>query len=185
MHRISKGFFLGSVAVALGISDILIVLGSIKVRGGDPEAGMGLIGLSWLPMLFGGIVMAVLWYKMWAAIQDGNARTTPGKAIGFLFIPFFNIYWMFQAVWGYAKDFNRYIERHGINTQQLPEGLFLTYTILCLTGWLPVLGLVLVIVNYFIGLILVSKICDGVNAIALSASNEFSLAGAPNPEVRS
>ena len=152
----------------MGIANILVVLGKIKIQQGDPEAALGLLGLSWLPMIYGGIVNLVLWYKMWGAIQDGNARTTPGKAIGFFFIPFFNIYWAFQAIWGFAKDFNKYIERHSIDTVQLPEGLFLTFTILCFTGWIPVLGLILVIVNYFIGLVMVSNICDGINAIAES-----------------
>ncbi|MCX7172252.1 MAG: hypothetical protein NTY41_18780 [Proteobacteria bacterium] len=172
MKKVPKGFFLGSVAVGLGIADVLVILGSVQALMGNPETGLGLIGLSWLPMLYGCIVMVVLWYKMWAAIQDGNVRTTPGKAIGFLFIPFFNIYWAFQAIWGYAKDFNKYIDRHGIKTRQLPEGLFLTFTILCFTSWIPILGLVLVAVNYFIGLVVVSRICDGVNAIASSHSTE-------------
>lgn len=166
MKKISKGFFLGSVAVGIGIACILLVIGNIQVRTGDPDAALGLIGLSLIPMLYGAIVMTVLFYKMWSAIQDGHARTTPGKAIGFLFIPFFNIYWAFQAIWGFSKDYNMYIKRQGIDTQRLPEGLFLAYTILCFTGWIPVLGLILVVVNYFIGLAMVSKICDGINVIA-------------------
>jgi hypothetical protein len=38
-------------------------------------------------------------YRAWKCLQPGGlARTTPGKAIGFLFIPFFNLYWIFQAI---------------------------------------------------------------------------------------
>lgn len=172
MKQLPKGLFLGSVAIGFGIANVLLALGTIQVQTGDPGAGAVLVVLSWLPMLFGAIVMAVLWYRMWAAIQDGNARTTPGKAVGYFFIPFFNIYWAFQAIWGYAKDFNKYIQRHDVKTQQLPESLFLTFTILCFTGWIPTLGLLLIIFNYFIGLVMVYKICDGVNAIVSSSSAE-------------
>ena len=42
----------------------------------------------------------IMLYRLWQTVQDGRARTTPGKAIGFLFIPFFNIYWQFVAIWG-------------------------------------------------------------------------------------
>jgi len=38
-------------------------------------------------------------YKAWEAIQNGHARTSPGKAVGFLFIPCFSLYWMFPAYW--------------------------------------------------------------------------------------
>ena len=45
-------------------------------------------------------------YRFWDLIQDGEARTTPGKGVGFCFIPFYNLYWNFIAVWGLAKDMN-------------------------------------------------------------------------------
>jgi len=54
----------------------------------------------------------VVLYKFWQVIQDGHARTIPGKAVGFLFIPIFSYYWLFVAYFGLAMDLNRYIERH-------------------------------------------------------------------------
>src|ERR1700681_1097261 len=44
-----------------------------------------------IPLLFSGVVFSVLIYTMWAAIQDGHVRTTPGRAVGFLFIPIYSI----------------------------------------------------------------------------------------------
>ena len=166
MKKVSKGFFLGSVGIALGIADVLVILGNVRTRAGFREEGFGLIGLGCVSMLYGAICILVLWYKSWAAIQDGHARTTPGKAIGFFFIPIFNIYWAFQAVWGLSKDFNAYLQRNAIPAARLPEGLFLVYCILCFTAWIPVLGLVLLVVNYVLGLIMVSTLCDGINAVA-------------------
>jgi uncharacterized membrane protein len=55
------------------------------------------------------VVVCVFIYRAWASIQDGHVRTGPCKALGFLFIPFFNFYWIFQAVWGFAVDFNKYL----------------------------------------------------------------------------
>ena len=97
-----------------------------------------------------------------------DPRTTPGAAIGLLFVPFFNLYWVFQAIWGFAKDYNQFIQRHGIKAAGIPEGLFLAYCILCLTGGIPMLGMILVLVNFALGLVMISKICDAVNAVALS-----------------
>jgi uncharacterized membrane protein YdcZ (DUF606 family) len=99
-------------------------------------------------------------------VLGGHARTTPGKAIGFLFIPIFNIYWASQALWGLSKDFNAYLQRNSIPAARLPEGLFLAFCILCFTTWIPVLGLVLLVVNYILALIIVSALCDAINAVA-------------------
>ena len=158
MKKLSKGFFLGSVAVWLGLAVILLIVGNFI------HSDI-LIILSYVLMLFVAGVMMTLFYKMWASIQDGYARTSPGKAIGFLFIPFFNIYWAFQAICFFSKDYNSFVDRHSVDAPRLPEGLFLAFTILIFTTWIPVIGLLLLFVNYFIGLAMVLKICDGVNAL--------------------
>ena len=58
-------------------------------------------------MFVGWVFYLMLLYKLWCVVQDGRAQTTPGQAVGFLFIPCFNIYWQFVSFWGLAKDLNR------------------------------------------------------------------------------
>ena len=58
------------------------------------------------------VLQFVLLYQFWKVNQDGSAGTTPGKAVGYLFIPIFNLYWLFRAYCGLANDQNRYIDRH-------------------------------------------------------------------------
>ena len=165
MHKVSKGFFVGSFALGLGIADVLIIFSYALIRSGSSDSGVYLRVFSCIPMIYGGIVMLVLWYKSWAVIQDGHARTTPGKAIGFCFIPFFNFYWIFQGIWGLSKDFNAYFQRYDLSLKKLPEKLFLSFCILCLAMWIPVLGFMFFIVNYFIGLLIVSGLCDAINTV--------------------
>ena len=110
-------------------------------------------------------------------------------------IPFFQLYWLFQAYWGYAKDYNSYISRYDISTSRLPEGLFLAYCILpfvyafvyafVYTGviiWLAIimtdwslttmlfvsfmLAIVLAIPMFVIGIIILVKLCDAVNNLS-------------------
>ena len=173
MNKVSKGLFLGSVGIGFGIAAVLLILGTVRMKTGSPLEGLRLVGLSCIPMLYAGIFMIVLWYKSWAAIQDGHARTTPGKAIGFLFIPLFDFYWIFQAVWGLSKDFNAHLQRNCVPAARLPEGLFLAYCIICFLTWIPTLGLVLFVVNCIIALIMVSALCDGINAIVGKLQNEI------------
>tara|TARA_R110000850_G_scaffold14189_16_gene45506 strand:+ start:1661 stop:2530 length:870 start_codon:yes stop_codon:yes gene_type:complete len=86
------------------------------------------------------IVSLVYLHRVWSHIQElGTARTTPGKAIGFLFIPFFNLYWMFIAYSAWAEDFNKYSEGMGADyVRRASPGLGIAFCVLALLG-LPVL----------------------------------------------
>ncbi len=89
----------------------------------------------------------VFLYKAWNQIQDGYATATPGQAVGFLFIPFFNFYWIFVAYRGLAVDLNRYLQRNRISAAPVPEGLAVAMciTTLCmLIPCAPVMLLVLI-----------------------------------------
>lgn len=100
------------------------------------------VGLFWLlpvlGLLIDCILIRVFLYRCWNVIQDGHARTTPGKAIGLMFIPFFNIYWVFVFFYSLAVDMNRYCQRHGIPYARCNEGLALTFLIMFL--FVPILG---------------------------------------------
>jgi hypothetical protein len=178
MKKLSKGFYLSAVAISV-IGGILFIIGYASMfylmisamRGGDSSATLGtaagagtllFVVVGGIALLYGSIVLLVLVYRMWQSIQDGHARTTPGKAVGFLFIPFFNLYWMFQAFWGFSKDYNSHVERNQLGVAKLPEGLFLTWNILSFFTWVPILG----VIAYWVVLFMcVSKICDAVNVL--------------------
>jgi predicted Zn finger-like uncharacterized protein len=69
----------------------------------------------------------LLFYKMWAAIQDDKASISPAKAVWFLFIPVFNIYWALLMVTGFAEDYDSFILRRSIRAKSLPMSLYLSY----------------------------------------------------------
>ncbi len=110
-----------------------------------------------IPILIALITHLTFVYKFWNSIQDGHPRMTPGKAIGFLFIPFFNIYWLFQVYPGFATDYNRYIQEKGIQARPLSQGILTAMAIFILIS-IPV-------VNWIVQAMAISKICDAVNAI--------------------
>jgi hypothetical protein len=59
-----------------------------------------------------GVLSIILFGRFWKIVQDGNASTSVGKAIGLMFVPFFNFYWIFPAIHGLSEELNRYIDRH-------------------------------------------------------------------------
>ena len=99
-----------------------------------------------LPMLIAGVVLRmILLYRCWELIQDGRARSTPGKAVGFCFIPFFNLYWIFQTVPGLATDTNTYLRERNLAAQPISSGMPVAWCVLLLLTAIPYVGLLLLI----------------------------------------
>jgi hypothetical protein len=146
MKRLSKWFYLGSIVggeiggiILLVAAVILLVISGILSNFilNLTYAGTGalitsslLILLGCTAILYGASIWYLLLYKAWAVIQDGKASTTPEKAVGYIFIPLFDFYWVFRAWYGLARDYNRYIARYGFKASKMREGPFLAFCIL-------------------------------------------------------
>jgi hypothetical protein len=99
MRKVSKNFYLVSWAAG-GIALLSLYLtGWIAGIRRGWEAWQAATSLGVLPGIYLAVVWLVLLHKAWASIQDGQTSVSPGKAVGFLFIPFYNFYWIFRAVW--------------------------------------------------------------------------------------
>lgn len=175
--RMSKVFYLGSILGAPVVGVAIIALGFMGAMGGAAsgseaaaQAGigamMGSIGLAWIAFLYGMVIQLVMIYKAWSAIQDGHARTTPGKAAGFMLIPLFNIYWIFQAIYGFAQDYNKFIARHSKRVPALDEKLFLAYPIAILACIVPLVNFLAAPASLVLAIIVAIKMIDAVNALA-------------------
>lgn len=132
-----------------------------------------------LPMMlvaFGLLIWAVIrlfqcLYRSWAIIPADMRRTTPGKAVGFSFIPFFNYYWLFVAYFGWAQDYNAYLDKTGqANVARVPVELFRFYAILLavsgVTSLVPGLALVgnlAAIAAMIVGLVAIKHMCDALD----------------------
>ncbi len=128
-----------------------------------------LLLISFVFLVYLTVVSCILWSKSWSFIQDGHARTTPGRAIGFMFIPFFSFYWLFQLIYGFAKDFNAYVDRYNAPTKKLSEPLFLTICIMLLVGvfmnLVPGIGIFYSFAVYIVMIFLVVQLIDAVNQL--------------------
>jgi hypothetical protein len=172
-YYLSKSFFFGSYTAAIAVTLPLSI--------GPLIAGKGNIEKEYLPLsIMGGlfgfyafVVFSVLIYKMWKAIPAANARTTPEKAIGFLFIPVFNLYWWFPALYGWSQDWNRYAEKSENKFPHISEKLALSIAIFSVLGgsvgmiaafagaiWL---GSVFAAPNCILIPIFIFKVCDLLN----------------------
>ena len=188
MRRLSKGFYFGSIVggevggIALLVVGMLLFFVAGMFPGYCPNpndanigvlaSGVLLILLGCAAILFATSIWTLLLYRAWEAIQDGNASTTPEKAIGFLFIPFFNFYWLFRAWYGLAQDYNRYIERHRVGARKLKEGLFLAFCILSICSMVPLINYLAGLPLLVIFIITANDTIDAVNALPVDLAKE-------------
>ncbi len=125
-----------------------MLLGGILLMGVgaavQDEIGAALIGLGALMMLFGRLVVAVIWvYGAWAAIPAdyrvtaSGKRVSPGEAVGFLFIPLYNLYWMFVASGGLCDALD-YLLRSAGSSRTAPKGVSLAA---CICQFIPYINI--------------------------------------------
>ena len=146
-------FIIGAVLIIFaGVSTFKAGMAGAEVMhaGGSEEAAVnaaaaGVGGGLLLMLIAGGLFLTsgilsyIYLYRAWAALQPGGATISPGKAIGFMFIPLFNIVWLFLAVGGLPKQWNSITSRYD-NTRHAPQitmGMFVCLLLL------PVIGAIL------------------------------------------
>jgi hypothetical protein len=140
IDELKKLFTAFMVLEIIGIVLMVIVnaISLTTLRNSSPGVLLSLMCVFFLPGLLVTISAAVflymLLYRYWEVIQDGIARTTPEKAVGFSFIPFYNFYWLFPVYYGLSKDMNFYIRSRKIPCELVNEGLALSYPILLVCG---------------------------------------------------
>jgi hypothetical protein len=78
-------------------------------------------------LIVGIIIYLVVLSKMWGSLQDGQTPISAGKAIGLLFIPVFNYYWLFRAWGGFPKEYQNYSNRYSLNLSKPSSFAFFAY----------------------------------------------------------
>ncbi len=128
-----------------------------------------------IPALIAAVVLDyILLYRFWKLIQDGKARTSPGVAVGFCFIPFFNLYWMYVAWVGLAKDMNLYCRERNINAPFVNEDLALASYIVSLASLIPYVGVLAAIASVVLSVILLKQFVETSKAIVMSKTKSSS-----------
>ncbi|SHE87005.1 protein of unknown function [Lampropedia hyalina DSM 16112] len=133
------------------------------------------IALGAVGLIASTVVGSIYIYRAWLAIQDDDipSRTTPGKAVGFLFIPLFSLYWMFVALHGWSQDYNRLVSVYEYrDAPKMPEGLFLAFPILALVSIVPVVGVIASLAMIVVGPMVFFHICKAVNYFAAKAGRQ-------------
>lgn len=174
---ISKTLYMGLIiggaaggTIIYGLSFVFLIFGTSSTQPSASFVLLPVLGLfvgvaGWL---LSWVAWLVLLGRGWGAIQDGNARMTPGKAVGLSLIPFFNLYWVFPSVYGLAQDFNTFAEQQRLPIIRLNDGLYIAYGVCkvatLIAGWLAMLAMVV------LSAIICSELCDAINEVSAAQS---------------
>ncbi len=137
------GLFLCVIGVAFGAANL------------EAAAG-GFIILGAIALLVATIYYWVLFYQVWRFVINESYRNslepsieTPGKVIGFLFIPFFNLYWGFRVFGKLPIDYN-VLARAKSSDKKMSMGLGIAIPILILFSFIPYVNFATSFVTFFI-----------------------------------
>jgi hypothetical protein len=140
------------------------------IQGGITFVWFLMIG--WLLTIAAYVVGLIYLYRAWSLVQPAGSTISPAKAVGFLFIPFFNLYWIFIAYRQWAEEWNKVCDRH-TSLAAAPRGsetVFLAMAIAYCTIFITsILGLLVSAVLYFIGM---KSMCNAINYAAEHGTNE-------------
>jgi len=167
-QRISKPLYLASIFGSVLLTFVLMIPAIVLLVQQDEDlipAALGVFCFAYLPVIYSIVMSMVLVYKLWATIQDAGPRTTPGRAVGFLFIPFFSLYWVFRVYPGFAAEFNAYIRDRGIDARPVSEGLGIAVCIVALAAMIPYVGILIGLANIVLMWLFYAQAIDGVNAV--------------------
>lgn len=124
-----------------------------------------------------GVVVAIMWFKIlyiaWDSIQSlreedpsESGMPTPGKAVGFCFIPFFNFYWIFVALAGLAKRMNKFVKNRDIEHDVISTTLAVIVSVLLIIGFTPFIGGVTYLLALILFYIFFRQVVHAINIIS-------------------
>jgi hypothetical protein len=122
----SKTFYLLSIVAVPALFMVASWLAGVEALGLDAEAFRA---WSMIASFYSFGIFILLWYRAWGALAARRQKFHPARTALLLLVPFLNLYWMFRAVGGWPKAYNRYAREKGLNVPPLSHGLFLAYCI--------------------------------------------------------
>ncbi len=134
----SGGFAVKWVALASLVVSVLSTVGIGVVTAlydesnHDPhDLALGVIALVWCTAVFSWVVSCLTWvYKSWEFLPREYRRTASGReispaaAVGFEFVPIYNLYWVFAQNLGYCEALDSVMMQSG-RSARAPKSLAL------------------------------------------------------------
>jgi|GEM_PF-4984444 hypothetical protein len=143
LHWVSFGLIISWVSLVLMSADAIYEHRSIRQ---DYINLAKLTGyLAYIPGIWAFVLYLQMLHRSWKKVGSLNPMVSgfkcisPRKAVGFLFIPFFNLYWLFIAHVGLAKRSIVYVNERGGAEQHISPRLGIALSV-CMILTVPYVG---------------------------------------------
>lgn len=128
-----------------------------------------------------GVIVLRLLFMGWKSIQNTeHARTTPGKAVGYLFIPIFNLYWIWVAYQGLVTDLNKALSDHYTKNQfpessksYIPDALGILICICFCLSFIPVVNICAGILQIIFVSLFICYVATAINDMSVNTINSI------------
>ncbi len=124
-QKLSNRFYWSwqSVAIA-GVLTLLAVIFKVFFQDSQSVAFVYLIrwlfGGAVLFFLFAVILILMFFHTFWRSIPKELTRVPPDVAVGFLFVPFWQLYWLFVLLISGAQSMNEALDQNGLLNRRSP-----------------------------------------------------------------
>ncbi len=147
-----SGSSLFATAVALDLTEEKSVAGQVF----DAENVTLAAWATAIALSVTGTVLFLIWlYRCWSTVPAADRRCSPGAAVGLLFVPLFNLYWIFVAIVGLSSSLGRSFGRQYAR----PPGLKLARAVCIFTILFGLLGVVCTGLELIPWVLLVAWVC--------------------------
>ena len=99
-------------SIFYGLQALLVVPAEVFFFRGDIEVSIACIAAAVLALCVTCLFFGLLHHASWSVLPARYRATTPGKAVGYLFIPFFDLYWAFVSFVRLADGYNALAAEH-------------------------------------------------------------------------
>ena len=127
----------------------ILLLGIIILAASESVVGVFLILAGIVVLIIALIYFYIFLYRLWKFIISASVSAglkplinTPAEAIGFMFIPVFNFYWIFKAIGGLPKEIIKIAGVKNVQTN-IPEQLGIIICVLVFLSLIPYLGILI------------------------------------------
>lgn len=134
---------------------------------------IGIFGYSFL-LRFAVLVSALiclinfleLLYYSWKIVEPNSANVTGSKAVGYLFIPFYNLYWAYFIISSLPKELNLKAQKWGIYSAPfLSDSMIVATAILFVLFLIPIVNVIFLVPFLVVSYIYIVKVAECVHKL--------------------
>jgi hypothetical protein len=147
---------------------------AIEVARGSEIITRAHLATNLVSVVVGIVFVSVLLYRMWAQLEC-ETQMSPGRAVGRCFVPVFNLYWIFVAVYGLTGTLKRTMASRSVPGPAPSPGLALAACVTNVLLLIPIAGFVLSGVSSVLWFLTFWMLASSSKRLAAGAHSDFAV----------